>query len=524
MTPYVPYDRRKADKKKYVPVKRESRAAKFVPVTPTPSTVGKKQYVPVKPTPSTVGKKKYVPIKPSKRTGKYTPITPEMRKKNCRPVVRDPKTGNYVPLKDESTEAKAPSEYAAAQYTPNQPTAHWTPSWLSLYQQQLLPNLLPNINMFPLDDYQLLHAIRGRDYPVWYQGFVDETYCRIEIEHTSNNVSCEFIIGPNYLGQKSNISDAFTKMHHRDVDVASVSFYQDGHNVNDQIWPDSLDTDMFDKITICPRGGSIDLRHIRIMLNGLYILDRDINRHIDEDETLDLGPMIAFHRLEQVPGAFNNLILMKAAYELGKAWSPKYGKIWPKVYLEKKRDMYWFKPTPGDWCSEFCSWVFRHSTNLKDLPDGDIWHKDLAKYFEDINRFIAPDHSNQRKTIFISYANLFNAIKVGYYARVRSWQSGPLGNHIGLNDEVEDDVGHSTIFVRWSGLTIPNNPVKRKYFLGLGGSQDNIVCIKTFSVSSMNPTTDDKLNENLPDVVWNQFAYNAYKKYNYNGFGITYWG
>ena len=265
---------------------------------------------------------------------------------------------------------------------------------------------------------------------------------------------------------------------------------------------------------------------------------------------------------------YHNPVLRQAALEWGKSWNPKYGGQW-----HKKEGGAW-KNWPEEWCSEFASWVIRHATNLNS-PDWVCDSVSMARYFigrqknSDLlnhNRFITPNNEiclwewneDEEKNLFDGYglepdnwpqeyidernefhqqrkrwltyydpdnrqqcnwASLKTTVKPGYYVKLKRGKRG---------DEVE---GHSTLFVAWQHSIRKNyNPLdlnswgedelrpgfKREkstnFFTGLGGNQDNIVRLKSYSISK---------RDNDAHIFWraqeDAVGWGGYQ----DGFGIT---
>jgi len=323
-------------------------------------------------------------------------------------------------------------------------------------------------------------------------------------------------------------------------------------------------------------GGPQMIRQVKITLNRESVLDVFWNhpRTIREHVGLDLTDFIRdhrMHRLRHTADYFGNSkiyqspVLRQAALEWGKAWNPKYGGEW-----HKKEGGAW-KNWPEEWCSEFASWVIRRATNLQS-PAGPSDNVTMARYFIgrqkdsdllDQNRFITPnteihlwddslsfdklqftvfdrekaqkwikernefyenrkiwltywDEKNKRKCI---WNDLPRKIEPGFYVKIKRGTRG------------QEEDGHSTLFVAWQhsigkkyNLLDLNDwgedklkPGFKKdkntnFFTGLGGNQDNIVCLKPYSISK---------SDNDAHILWkasrHAVGWGGYQ----DGFGIT---
>ncbi len=322
-------------------------------------------------------------------------------------------------------------------------------------------------------------------------------------------------------------------------------------------WPiDRMPTDLLDEVKIeLAAGGPQMIRQVKITLNRESVLDVFWNhpRTIREHIGLDLTDFIRdhrMHRLRHTADYFGNSkiyqspVLRQAALEWGKAWNPKYGGEW-----HKKEGGAW-KNWPEEWCSEFASWVIRHATNLQS-PAGPSDNVTMARYFigrqkdSDLvgqNHFISPnteiclwddtsifvgtnwdddnipdsyldyrEQFHEERKIWLTYysprnnqqcswSSLQKTIKPGYYVKLKRGTRG------------KEEIGHSTLFVAWQhsigkkhnflGLyewgeddLKPGFKKERStnFFTGLGGNQDNIIHLKSYSISK---------NDNDADILW----------------------
>ncbi len=390
-----------------------------------------------------------------------------------------------------------------------------------------------------------LQRERGVLYPEYYHGLIDDTYIEVAWKIESSAKNCRLLFGEKkdvYI----DVPDLQIAPEDRDDyerglilvrKKARVWFYKWGEgNINADIWPFKLDTDLFDAIHLkIPNGKTAETALITVVLNGITILGPDM--HFDRiTGTLNLSRYIAECRLQQVPHSMKSPVLHRAALELGKAWSPKYGGVWEK-------DEGRFKAKPEKWCSEFAGWVIRKATKLEP-PEGDVSVSDMARYFmgleEDSDlqgfcRFIGPNKriviwDNREKTVnntgkldpefreelgpnpvggypteptyyfeknprYCPWKELGTRVKPGYYVKtkrgrdkgLRGWSSGNeqadwLLGLVGVDIEEgkTKEHGHSTLFVGWVGGFHESR--SQNEFRGLGGNQNGRVCIKIFKI------------------------------------------
>ena len=436
----------------------------------------KGKYVPAK---VVTPKSKYIPYKPPTTPPKYVPWVPKKKKSKYIPVVYDKQAGKYVPLNAEDETAKAPSDYATAQYTlpPDQmsqyppesiPTAYWSPGWIQQIGQNVNPYLLYSY-------FRMLGMRRGIDYPEDYYGLVGFTRIRIVKLRDSSDVRCKIHLGSD-LSDSDRDSDSrkFEKID-QFHEAAKITFYNNGvfnSNYKD-MFKGPVDTDLFDHVYLqrdsCGFNDPMEITNVKIWLNDVVICDASFNppKVLIKKERLDLTNHIKHHRLSKINFS-DNTILRTAALEIGKAWSPKYGGEWLcKIYPRGKRV---WESDPKAWCTEFCRWVFRSATSYLDIPDNVNWHNEMAEWFMERGLYIDPNPDNIN---YCAFEDLGSRIQPGYYSRVRSWLSNP--DHI-VEDVLghqDDSVGHSTIFFKWGNMDSNNFA----HFKGLGGSQNDIVCI-----------------------------------------------
>ena len=324
---------------------------------------------------------------------------------------------------------------------------------------------------------------------------------------------------------------------------ASATFFDDGklNSDHNQVWPDLLDTDLFDNIWIKRvddgSGKPLKITRIRVVLNNIEICDQGFMPYMKVLDKTNICEYIRRHRLSYINN-INNSILHSAALEIGKSWSPKYGGLWQYI-IPPGGSKEWLKQ-PENWCTEFFDWILRKNGYIGGTESKIHQHRKMVCWFRRYSEFLAPNISDSPDYCRIPLSNgiyvappkekritwdyLWDSIQPGYYSRVKSWRSGPIGPEDDRRDCDDGDyMGHSTIFISWcdiygNPISVPNNST-HYFFLGLGGNQSEShwtdfgrVCIKIFDIVNYWPPNKS------PDIVWRRKAKDPCGMY--DGFGV----
>jgi len=471
---------------------------------------------------------------PARRTGKRDTFVPAKRSK------RDV----FIP-------AIRPARQGAPGFTPAKRAASKGQVFVPAKRPASSDKFYPAKGKGKLEGIGLL-SMRGIDYPEWYHGLIDHTYIEVTKIRDRADVRCRFLFGKDKRRPATTTKDIkFNEIDNR-LERARISFFQHGEiNLDvlrtpigrDYGWPVNVDTDLFDHITLEVRDdGSNELfllTHIRVVLNGIVILDRSFEQRRVE-KYFQMDRYIGEYRLSRVPHSDDSPVLHTAALELGKSWSPKYHGLWEKI-TSNQGDIRFFKSQPKDWCSEFVAWCLYQATELEP-PFNSISGTHLARYFNgrcfqsDIfnqNRMITPNANvilwdvvkdSPKKYDFIGNCDINGKTYMNNNRCCRSWDDLPTSVEPGYYAKVyrgrfinEPFSGHSTIFVCW----LPTFEINQStnFFYGLGGDQGNVVKILTFSISKTDSTAAIywKDTENEPLVELQAFGDYGY----YDGFGRT---
>ncbi len=264
----------------------------------------------------------------------------------------------------------------------------------------------------------------------------------------------------------------------------------------------------------------IRIRHLTIVLNNQFILDRSYDIVLLPQQSLSLKDDIAAYRRFSVQRRLNGFwspqislppVLEVASQEIGKCYDVKYLPGWRCPGNERD---YWIH-RPNSFCTEFSSWAIRQATSLEPPQlanediEGNLVLEDMVDFFHiDLNgKWLGVPRGGSARDATVAYERLGDLVKPGDYC----CELVPPGHGSG---------GHSMFFIGWCDVAgnpcsfNPNPPPLNpgpngdptrcyNYFWSVSGNWSMVNQVAMFSISdSTFLTTVDANNNPIGHIRW----------------------
>ena len=302
-------------------------------------------------------------------------------------------------------------------------------------------------------------------YPDWYLGFTGNTYIEYWPRQDGNGairfygqdqqtgeVRSRVDLGIEYRKNKKHIVTLSRK------DTGSEQFEEDIVYVTRVGKAFVANEDFFNKIKFYTSRRFVQLERIKIKYNSETVCDTALLREdgrisnntiffpIEYDAPFDITGFLYLTKQRTVRYS-SNTVLKTAANELGRAWSPKWRRLWGR-----------------GWCGAFTTWLFNESTFLRSLP---FWEGKYTYLFFHRNSRLINEFAGYQ------FGDIYGLVEPGDKIRMTSPS---------VDVERGDYVHHTTSFVKWK--TRKDNSAE---FRAIGGNQSRRVKVSTYKALNQSP-------------------------------------